>query len=192
MARVMLIGDSIRNSYQPLVSAALEAEGHEVWGAPGNSQYTLYTLGALGMWLGTFADPDIVHWNNGLHDIGHNPNRAPVQMPLEVYAGNLRFIGRQLLATGARVIFASTTPVHPERPFDAAQWSWRNEEIDIYNDAARAVMAELGIPVNELHAVIAADVDRLLSDDQLHLSETGQRACADAVSAAILERLADS
>ena len=55
----------------------------------------------MGTWLGLFPDPDVVHWNNGLLDIGHNPNRAPMQMPLEVYAGNLRFIGRMLLTTGA-------------------------------------------------------------------------------------------
>ena len=106
-------------------------------------------------------------------------------MPLEVYAGNLGFIGKYLLETGARVVFASSTPVHPDRPFRDDQWSWRNEEIDIYNDAARSVMAELEIPINELHAVVAADVDRLLSADQLHLSDEGKQACADAVCAAI-------
>ena len=185
MARIMLIGDSIRNSYEPLVRDALGAEGHEVFGAPGNSQFTLYTLASLGTWLSQFENPDIVHWNNGLHDIGHNPQRAPQQMPLEVYAGNLGFIGKYLLETGARVVFASSTPVHPDRPFRDDQWSWRNEEIDVYNDAARSAMAELEIPINELHAVVAADVDRLLSADQLHLSDEGKQACADAVCAAI-------
>ncbi len=190
MARVLLIGDSIRMSYEPFVSQALGADGHEIWGAPGNSQFTLYTLASLGSWLGQFDKPDVVHWNNGLHDVGHNPNRAPRQMPLEVYAGNLRFIGRQLLATGGRVVFASSTPVHPERPFRDDQWSWRNEEIDAYNEAARAVMAELEIPVNELHGVVNADVERLLSEDQLHLSDRGKQACADAVCAAIRRQLA--
>jgi isoamyl acetate esterase len=189
MARVMLIGDSIRMSYEPRVKEALGAEGHEVWGAPGNSQFALFTLASLGGWLGLFPDPDVVHWNNGLHDIGHNPNRAPMQMPLDVYAGNLRFIGRMLLTTGARVLFASSTPVHPDRPFREDQWSWRNEEIDAYNEAARGVMAELGIQINELHAVVAADVDRLLSEDQLHLSEDGQAACAAAVCQSVKEQL---
>ena len=32
MARVTLIGDSIRNSYEPIVIDALSPEGHEVWG----------------------------------------------------------------------------------------------------------------------------------------------------------------
>ena len=191
MARVVLIGDSIRNSYQQRVTDTLGTEGHEVWGAPGNSQFTLYTLASLGTWLGLFPDADVIHWNNGLHDIGHNPNRAPRQMPLDVYAGNLGFIGRQLQATGARVIFASSTPVHPARPFVDDQWSWRNEEIDAYNEAAREVMAQLDIPVNELHAVVQADVGRFLSDDQLHLSEAGQAACADAVCEVIRQHLPD-
>ncbi len=189
MARVMLIGDSIRNSYQPLVTETLTPDGHEVWGAPGNSQFTLYTLASLGTWLGQFENPDVIHWNNGLHDIGHNPSRAPIQMPLDVYAGNLRFIGRLLLDSGARVVFASSTPVHPERPFRDDQWSWRNEEIDAYNDAARVVMAELEIPVNELQGIVAADVDRFLSDDQLHLSEDGKQACAEAVCRVIRDQL---
>jgi acyl-CoA thioesterase-1 len=189
MARIMLIGDSIRKSYEPLVTDALSAEGHEVWGAPGNSQFTLYTLASLGTWFSQSENPHVVHWNNGLHDIGHNPQRAPQQMPVEVYAGNLGFIGKFLLDTGARIVFASSTPVHPDRPFRDDQWSWRNAEIDAYNDAARAVMTELEIPVNELHGIVAADVERLLSADQLHLSDEGKQACADAVCAAIRSRL---
>ena len=183
MSRVMLLGDSIRMSYQGLVAEALTAEGHEVWGPPENCQFSLYTLASLGRWLTTFPNPDVVHWNNGLHDIGHNPNRAPVQMPVDVYAGNLGFIGRQL-AAGAAVVFATSTPLHPRRPFRDDQWSWRNDEIDTYNAAALQVMAELGLPLNDLQAIVSADPDGLLSDDQLHLSEAGQRACANAVSAA--------
>ena len=190
MARVMLLGDSIRRSYQALVTEALAREGHLVWGPDENGQFSLYTLASLPRWLAAFEKPDVVHWNNGLHDIGHNPNRAPVQMPIEVYAANLRFIGRQLRSTGARVVWATSTPVHPARPFRHDQWAWRNGEIDAYNDAARKVMAEQRIPVNDLHAVVAADPDGLLSGDQLHLSEAGQVACADAVAAAVRRALA--
>ena len=192
MARVMLIGDSIRNSYEPHVTRMLGADGHQVWGAPGNSQFTLYTLASLGSWLTQFPDSDVVHWNNGLHDIGHNPNRAPVQMPVDVYAANLSFIGRHLLDSGARVVFATSTPVNPDRPFAEDQWSWRNEEIDTYNEAAREVMTQLEIPINELHGVVAADVDRFLSADQLHLSEEGQQTCAEAVCHVVREQLSIS
>ncbi len=189
MSRVMLLGDSIRMSYQARVAEELAAEGHEVWGPAENCQFSLFTLASLGRWLAEFPDPAVVHWNNGLHDIGHNPNRAPVQMPLDVYTGNLGFICQHLVAVGTSVLFATNTPVHPQRPFRSDTWSWRNEEIDSYNAAARIVMAERKIPVNELHAVIAADCDALLSDDQLHLSEAGIQACASAVAAAVRARL---
>ena len=66
---------------------------------------------------------------------------------------------------------------------------WRNEEIDAYNDAARLVMTELEIPINELHTLVASDVGRLLSSDQLHLSDAGQQTCAEAVCAAIRTHL---
>ena len=161
----------------------------QVWGPSENGQFSLYTLSSLGRWLGEFPDPDVVHWNNGLHDIGHNPNRAPVQMPIGVYGGNLRIIGPQLLGTGARVVFATSTPVHHERPFRNDQWSWRNEEIDAYNAEARAVMTQLGVPLNDLHAIVAADPDGLLGQDQLHLSEAGQRICAEASVAAVRREL---
>ena len=71
MSKVMLLGDSIRMSYQGLVTETLSADGHQVWGPPENCQFSLYTLASLGGWLTQFPDPDVVHWNNGLHDIGH-------------------------------------------------------------------------------------------------------------------------
>lgn len=186
----MLLGDSIRMSYQPLVAERLAGEV-EVWGPAENCQFSLYTLSSLPRWLGQFQEPDVVHWNNGIHDVGHNPNRAPVQMPLEVYRGNVEFILRQLLAARARVVWATMTPVHPQRPFREDQWSWRNEEIDVYNAAAREVMAAHGIPVNDLHGLVAADPDNLLSEDQLHLSEAGMACCADAAAEAVRARLAE-
>ena len=189
MPKVMLLGDSIRMSYQPLVTQALAPDGIDVWGPEENCQFSLYTLSSLARWLGVCGTPDVVHWNNGIHDVGHNPNRAPVQMPVEVYAANVGFIGRQLLGTGARVVFATSTPVHPERPFRDDQWSWRNDEIDAWNAAALRVVGELGIPVSDLHAVVAADPDHLLAEDQLHLSAAGQQACTEAVCAAVRAQL---
>ncbi len=181
MKKVLLLGDSIRMSYQPLVREMLASEA-EVVGPAENCQYSLYTLTRLGSWLAELGTPDIVHWNNGLHDIGHNPNRAPVQMPLEVYRGNIGFILQQLLATGAQVIWAKSTPVHPQRPFSAEQWSWKNEEIDSYNAAALELMVERQVPVNGLHALVAGDFDLYLAEDQLHLSEEGKEKCAAAVA----------
>jgi hypothetical protein len=188
--KVLLLGDSIRMSYQNLVAQALE-DVAEVVAPEENCQYSLYTLSSLHRWLNRFGTPDIVHWNNGLHDCGHNPRRSPVQIPLEMYVANLGFTLEILQETKAEIIWATTTPVHPQRPFNTEQWSWRNEEIDAYNRAARELFESKGIPANDLHAVVAADYDRYLAGDQLHLSEAGQQACAEAVANAICRYLPD-
>ena len=58
-------------------------------------------------------------------------------------------------------------------------------------DNAREVMAAHDTPVNDLHGLVAADPNGLLSEDQLHLSETGMVRCADAVTEAVCRRLAE-
>ena len=186
--KVLLLGDSIRMSYQPLVAEALAGRA-DVVGPEENCQFSLHTLGHLAGRLRELGTPDIVHWNNGIHDCGYNPARTPLQIPLDVYAMTLGYILAQLRDTGATVIWATTTPVHPDRLFVDDTWSWHCEDVDTYNAAALEVMQAADVPVNDLHAVIAADIDRLLSEDMLHLSDAGRHACADAVVEAVRECL---
>ena len=181
MPRVLLLGDSIRMSYQPHVTRLLDGRA-EVVGPADNCQYSLYTLSSLDRWIGDLGCPDIVHWNNGIHDSGHNPARSPVQIPIEMYRANLEFILNRLTALTPEVIWATTTPVHPDRPFRHSEWSWRNDEIDQYNDVARELMESHGVPINDLHTLVWSNVSGFLSEDQLHLSEAGQEACANAVA----------
>ena len=182
--KVLLLGDSIRMSYQPIVAKVLQ-EVANVVGPEENCQYSLYTLASLELWLKQLGNPDIVHWNNGIHDSGHNPNRSPAQIPIEMYRLILEFILQRLQKTEAQIIWATSTPVHPNRPFSHHQWSWRNEEIEQYNSIALDLMKSHGIPVNDLHAVVMSNVAENLSEDQLHLSEVGKHRCADAVVAVV-------
>lgn len=186
--KVLLLGDSIRGSYQQAV-ADLLGDAADVVGPEENGQFTLYTLHSVLRWVEQLGSPEVVHWNNGLHDVGHNPGRSPVQIPIDDYARNIGFIAQLLLDTGAKVIWATTTPVHPGRAFLDNEWSWRNEEIDAYNTAALEVIEPLGLPVNDLHALVAADPDGLLCDDLLHLSDTGVARCAQAVAEAVRAHL---
>jgi len=181
MPRVLLLGDSIRMSYQPHVAHLLDGTA-DVVGPAENCQYSLYTLSSLGRWIGDLGKPDIVHWNNGIHDSGHNPGRSPVQIPIDMYRANLEFILEQLTALTPNVIWATITPVHPDRPFCDTQWAWRNEEIDQYDEVARKLMAEKDVPINDLHTLVWSNVSEFLNEDQLHLSDAGQRACARAVA----------
>ena len=182
--KVLLLGDSIRLSYQPHVARLLEDRA-EVIGPADNCQYTLYTLSSLDRWLGQLGQPDIVHWNNGIHDCGHNPNRSPVQIPIGIYRDNLEFILKRLKDLTPNVIWATSTPVHPQRPFRDDQWAWRNAEIDQYNATAIQLMRDNGIPIDDLHQLVWDHIDAYLAEDQLHLSEAGQRACAAAAVQAI-------
>jgi len=182
--KLLLLGDSIRMSYQPKVAELLRGRAETV-GPADNCQYSLFTLSSLGRWVAELGQPAVVHWNNGLHDIGHNPKRAPVQMPLEVYRANLGHILRELRHLTPRIVWATSTPVHPKRLFRDDTWSWRNEEIERYNEAALELMRAEGVPVNDLHALVEGNVEEYLAEDQLHLSEAGQVACAEAVAEAV-------
>ena len=197
LPKVLLLGDSIRMSYQPIVSELL-FDMAAVVGPTDNCRYSLYTLSSLDRWMTDLGSPAVVHWNNGLHDSGHDPKRSPVQMPVAMYCANLAFILDQLIAMTPRVIWASSTPVHPDfkryveagqghkavRPFLNSEWSWRNEEIAEYNAAARELLEKLGVLINDLHQLVWNDLSTL-GDDHLHLSEHGQRVCAGAVAAAV-------
>ena len=187
--RILLLGDSIRMSYQPHVSKLLDNQA-EVVGPADNCQYSLYTLSSLDRWIGELGKPDIVHWNNGIHDCGHNPARSPVQIPIDVYAANLAFILDRLIAITPNVIWATITPVHPDRPSRETEWSWRNAEIDEYNNVASELMMSRGVPINDLHTLVWNDTATFLSEDQLHLSEGGQQACARAVANSVSTFLA--
>ena len=183
--KILLLGDSIRCHYQPHVANLLNGKA-QVVGPSENHQTTLYTLSSLDRWIKALGNPDVIHWNNGIWDSGHNPSRSPVQIPIDMYRANLGLILKRLKALTPKVIWATTTPVHPDRPFLETAWSWRNGEISQYNGVARELMVSDGVPINDLHTLVWDNLCAFLSQDQLHLSEAGQKACAQAVSECVL------
>jgi lysophospholipase L1-like esterase len=208
--KIILLGDSIRQSYQDAVRNALAGRA-DVVGPEENGMHAGFTLDNLDRWLAELGTPDVVHWNNGLHDIGHTPARSPHQFPLDAYTENLGRIRTRLRRAGAAIVWATTTPVRPacgagasqdaaqglcrrgsalrspDREFTPDDWSWDNEEIVWYNATARELMESDDVKVNDLHALVAADPGRFLAEDGVHLSAEGVRECAAAVSAAVEE-----
>jgi hypothetical protein len=190
LPRVWLLGDSIRMSYQPLVTELL-AGRVEVVGPADNCQYALYTLTSLDRWHDELGPPDLVHWNNGLHDLMHHTLRWPVQMPLEGYVANLGHILPRLRALTPRLIFATSTPVYPGglvRPNPVQ--TFHNADVEQYNRAAVELMAREGVVVHDLYQVVWAQYGAYLAADQVHLTSAGQRAAAQAVTVAVLAGLA--
>lgn len=186
--RVALLGDSIRMSYQARVKELLAGKA-EVVGPEENCRFALYSQERAGQWFAAFGGKiDFVHWNNGLWDCGHCPYRGPTQFSVADYVTNLRSLLsalRNTHAKGAKIIWATMTPQHPTRAFTKENWSWRSDEISRYNAAALELMIGEGVRVNDLHAVVNADTDKLLGEDKLHLSQAGVDACARAVVSAL-------
>lgn len=77
LSKVIVLVDSIRMSYQLHVMILLSVKS-EVGVLAENCQHSLYTLSLLDRCIATLENPNIVHWNNGINDSGHNPDRSPV------------------------------------------------------------------------------------------------------------------
>ncbi|MCB9556011.1 MAG: acyltransferase family protein [Deltaproteobacteria bacterium] len=171
-ARVRLIGDSVALGYaDPLQrrlapTAALSHAGLV-------ARDTAWGLARLELLLG--ADrPDLVVANFGLWDI-----RRRGRTPLAQYQANLEQLILRLKSRAAQVVWVTTTPVSKTQrlrdPADVAR----------YNAVARQLMGRLGVPVIDLHSVIAAQPERFLASDGVHLNGDGARRATALIAAQV-------
>jgi len=185
LPRVLLIGDSISIGYTREVRQRLAGRAN-VHRPPDNCGPTVFGLEQLDGWLG--AGPwDAIYFNFGLHDLKFldangtyivpGPQDRPLASP-EEYAANLREIVVRLRRTGARLVFATTTPV-------PAGTVGRVEGSELaYNAAAAAVMREAGVALDDLHAFAAAH-PHLMRPNNVHFTPEGCAALADRVAATL-------
>ena len=182
MKKVILIGDSIRMGYQPVVSDLLSGTA-EVWGPDQNGGNSRNVLSRLGEWVFE-KSPDIIHINCGLHDIKKEKDSGEIAVPVGEYAENVENIFNAISAhTEAKIIWAATTPVnyawhHAKKEFDRFE-----EDVSAYNRIA-ADLAELkGIEVNDLNKVITdKGPNSLLNPDGVHFDETGYKLLGEAAA----------
>lgn len=182
LPRVLLIGDSISIGYTPVVRELLvgQANIHRV---PDNGGATVLGLALLDEWLGD-KKWDVIHFNFGLHDItviDGQPRNTP-----EGYAKNLRAIVQRLQRTGARLVFATSTPVpgntiHPTR---------READALAIDRVAREVMREADVPLNDLYAFAHPRLAQLQIPANVHFTTEGSRALGERVAAVIRAALA--
>jgi lysophospholipase L1-like esterase len=196
LPRVLLIGDSISIGYTLPVRDRLKAVAN-VHRPPTNCNATIHGLASLDKWLGDPNTPqgrwDVIHFNWGLHDLKHHDgkgnivdvDKGPQQVPVDEYEKNLHTLVKRLKATGATLIFATTTPV-PEGakgrvPADVAK----------YNDAALRVMKEEGVAVDDLNSFITPKLAELQNKKDVHYTPAGYNALADQVAESIRKALAE-
>ena len=183
--KVVLIGDSIRAGYQPLV--AKKCKKAEVWGPKDNCRHSLWALDHFDVWVAP-QQPDVIHVNFGIHDTAIQED-GEHQILLPQYRLCLaRFINKVKALGDTKMIWATTTPVYepePEKPMP--DWSIRKQaEIEGYNAAALEIVQSEGLPVNDLHEVVVRnDFARCLSEDGCHMTDFGNEVLSDAVVKAI-------
>lgn len=193
LPRVLLIGDSISMGYTVPVRELLKGKAN-VHRVPANGGPTTNGLKNLKQWLGD-SHWDVIHFNWGLHDlkyIAEDPSKradpkapgAHLQVSLADYEKNLRELVSQLKATGAKLIWCSTTPV-PE----GSEGRVVGDDLK-YNEIATRVMKEAGIPTDDLYTHAKAKLkDIQLPEGNVHYSEAGYQYLAEKVAAAIGARL---
>ncbi|MBE7042898.1 MAG: SGNH/GDSL hydrolase family protein [Ruminococcaceae bacterium] len=172
--KVWLIGDSIRMFYENEVREQL-GNDYEVFSPKENSRFSLYVLNSVRFWLKEFPVPDIIHFNAGLWDTAILYHGDGCFVGIEDYVRNMKLIFRELKKTGAKLIFATTTPVSDEKatlqgPMPPAH---RNEDIICYNNAVLTAFEEEDIAINDLFSAMYPQKEKYLSDDMIHPNTEG-------------------
>ena len=179
---LVLIGDSIRNGYCQHVVREL-ADEVAVFAPAQNGGNSRNVLAHLDEWV-LKQQPDLVHVNCGLHDLKRAFGETP-EVPLEVYRGHVRQI-LERLGSGLQgtIVWATTTPVDQELHHRNKAFDRFEADVEAYNEAASREAEALGIPINDLFAVIEAEgKNRLLTQDGVHFTEEGSQILGRAVAA---------
>ena len=160
LPNVLILGDSISISYTLPVRQALRGKANVFRPMrrdrqPDNCGDTTIGLANIDRWLGD-TRWDVIHFNWGLWDLCYRHpqskeqgNRDKVNGKLstspEDYERNLEKLVAKLKATGARLVWASTTVVP-----DGEVGRFVGDDAK-YNAVAARVMERHGIPVNDLY-----------------------------------------
>jgi acyl-CoA thioesterase-1 len=201
--RVLLIGDSIAGGYAGVVVAELKGVA-EVVKNPGNAGPTAMALAKpraaaaendpARNRAGEVPDPtryetnldyylahgpfDVIHFNWGLHDLKRGG------IPLPQYLGNLERLVTKLQATGAKLIFATTTPVPPVNNEGRVPG-----KVVEFNAAAVKLMKEKGVLVDDLHGAVLPRLAEVQLRDNVHFGREGYALLGKQAAAAIREAL---
>jgi len=199
LPKVVLIGDSIRLSYEPVVAKQLEGR-FVVVGPKANGGDSEKVLANLEKWI-IREKPDIVHFNCGIHDTKKFHSTGRFQVSPESYEANLhKIVERIRRETDAVLLFATTTPIIDERAANLRKdrdYKLLGESVEKYNAIAKKVMTKLKVPVNDLHARITESdprqtLDTLIGSDGVHLTESGKELLGKRVATFVVEQFLNS
>jgi lysophospholipase L1-like esterase len=174
LPRILLIGDSVSRGYTQPTRKALAGKAN-VHRAPANCGPTASGIKNLEAWLGE-GKWDVIHFNFGIHD------RAT---PAADYVKRLEEIVVRLEKTGAKLVWASTTPI-PDNP---AQKQTAVSVVE-KNALAAEVMKKHGIPTDDLFAAMTPRLAEFQPPLDVHFNGAGYDFLGAAVGESIKASLA--
>jgi acyl-CoA thioesterase-1 len=146
---------------------------------PANGGPTKNGIANIERWLGQ-GKWDVIHFNWGIHDLKFMPDGKRQVEPAD-YEKNLRELVMKMKATGAKLIWATITPipkgelVPPRRFGDEAE----------YNTIAKKIMEANGVRINDLNAYITPQLGKLQKPRDVHYTDEGSAFLAKKVAAEI-------
>ena len=188
LPKVLIMGDSISIGYTPHVIENLKGVA-EVKRHKGNAGPTIRGVARIDEWLGK-EKWNLIHFNWGLWDMYgweyHKEDRSP-----EAYGKRLESLVGRLKKTGAKLIWATTTPACPSKEKTMDRRFKQNVRISPelerkYLDVALAVMKKNGVEVNDLHAFMKPQLNKYaIADNNVHFTKLGSRKLGEQVAKAI-------
>jgi acyl-CoA thioesterase-1 len=146
---------------------------------PQNGGPTKNGVAHIDAWLGT-GKWDVIHFNWGIHDLKFMPDGKRQVEPAE-YEQNLRTLVTKLKATGAKLIWATTTPI-PDGELNPPR---RFGQVAEYNAISARVMKEQGVAVDDLNAAVTPHLAEYQNPKDVHYKPTGYEFLAKQVAASI-------
>ena len=191
LPKVLLIGDSITGGYCQTVAKALEGEA-VVAKSSDNGESTAVGVKKIDGWLGD-TKWDVIHFNWGVWDMYGWQYASDDRSPA-MYAQRLETLVVRMQKTGAKLIWATTTPV-PPKPEATMLKRWKKEVVisqeleSQYREAALQVMKKHDVQVDDLYALMKPRQKEFQKDDNVHFSAAGSALMAKQVADCILKSL---
>jgi len=189
LPRVLIIGDSISIGYQPALREALAGKAN-VHRPAANCGPTMRGVEQIEQWLGE-GKWDVIHFNFGLHDVRHfddagkatDADKGHRQVSDADYEKNLDMLVNRMKKTGAKLIFALTTPVP-----DGSPGRIKGDEVK-YNEIARRVMQRHGVAIDDLYSFALPRLAEIQLPANVHFKPEGSKVLAEQVASSILKAL---
>jgi acyl-CoA thioesterase-1 len=178
LPRVLILGDSISIGYVLPARAALAGVA-TVHRPKENCGPTTFGVQNVEAWLGK-DKWDVIHFNFGLHDLKQMFD-GYYQVSPDDYERNLRRIVFRLRQTGAKLIYATTTPV-PEAKLSPPRLP---ADVVLYNDRAMKVMKENGVAIDDLYAFALPRLAEWQLPANVHFTGAGSEALGKEVARVI-------